>query len=94
MTRAGEVKALAGQTASPRNEMFWEFRGQKAARVGKYKWLEAEQGQGLYDLTSDLGEKQDLSQKLPAVAADISSRWNAWRKQMDDTEPRGPFRDY
>ena len=88
------LPTLAGEAASPRKEMFWEFRGQKAARIGNYKWLESEQGRGLFDLSTDIGEKQDLSSKLPDVAADIVTRWTAWRKQMDQAEPRGPFRDY
>lgn len=88
------LPTLAGKSASPRTEMYWEFRGQKAARIGQYKWLEAAQGRGLYDLARDVGETQDLSQQLPAVAADIAARWAAWRKTMDDAPPRGPFRDY
>ena len=88
------LPVLAGKQPSPRKEMFWEFRGQKAARVGNYKWLEAEQGRGVFDLAADIGEKQDSSQQRPDVAADVASRWTAWRKQMDEAEPRGPFRDY
>jgi arylsulfatase A-like enzyme len=85
---------LAGQSPSPRKEMFWEFRGQKAARVGNYKWIDAERASGLYDLASDIGETEDLSAKLPQVATDIAARWAAWWKSMDAAEPRGPFRDY
>ncbi len=88
------LPVLIGTAPSPRTEMFWEFRGQKAARIGNYKWLEAGQGRGLYDLSSDLGEKQDLSAKLPEKAAEFSARWTAWRESMNQTEPRGPFRDY
>jgi arylsulfatase A-like enzyme len=88
------LPALAGSAASPRKEMFWEDRGQKAARIGNYKWIESERAGGLYDLATDLGENVDLSAKLPAVATDLRSRWTAWRKSMDDAEPRGPFRDY
>ena len=88
------LPTLAGNSPSPRTEMFWEFRGQKAARIGNYKWLEAEQGRGLFDLASDVGEKQDLSAKLPDKATEIASKWTAWRQTMDQTEPRGPFRDY
>jgi hypothetical protein len=45
-------------------------------------------------MTTDVGEKNDLSQLLQDLARDISAQWAAWRKQMDDAEPRGPFRDY
>jgi arylsulfatase A-like enzyme len=88
------LPVLAGQSPSPRKEMFWEFRGQKAARVGNYKWIESERAKGLYDLTSDIGESSDLSAKQPQLAAEISAKWTAWRKSMDESEPRGPFRDY
>jgi len=88
------LPTLAGQAPSPRKEMFWEFRGQKAARLGNYKWIDSDKAKGLYDLSKDSGEKEDLSSQLPDVAADISARWTAWRKQMEQAEPRGPFRDY
>jgi arylsulfatase A-like enzyme len=88
------LPTLAGHSTSPRKEMFWEFRGEKAARVGNYKWIESERASGLYDLTSDIGEQNDLSKKMPQLAAEISEKWTAWRKDMDKTEPRGPFRDY
>jgi arylsulfatase A-like enzyme len=88
------LPTLAGAAPSPRKEMFWEFRGQKAARIGNYKWVESKQGRGLYDLSSDIGEKNDLTEKMPQFAAEISARWDEWRKQMDAAEPRGPFRDY
>jgi arylsulfatase A-like enzyme len=88
------LPVLSGETPSPRKEMFWEFRGQKAARVGHYKWIESERANGLYDLAGDLGEKNDLSAATPEVAAELRTRWLAWRKEMDAAEPRGPFRDY
>jgi arylsulfatase A-like enzyme len=88
------LPVLAGRAPSLRTEMFWEFRGQKAARMGNYKWLVSQQGRGLYDLSTDVGERDDLSQKLPDVAAKISARWAAWRGEMDAAEARGPFRDY
>jgi arylsulfatase A-like enzyme len=88
------LPVLQGKATSPRKEMFWEFRGEKAARVGDLKWIDSAKAKGLYHLASDPGEKHDLSAAKPEVAADIESRWAAWRKQMDAAEPRGPFRDY
>jgi arylsulfatase A-like enzyme len=88
------LPVLSGESPSPRKEMFWEFRGQKAARVGNYKWIESERANGLYDLSTDLGEKNDLTAAMPDLAADISTRWSNWRKLMDAADPRGPFRNY
>jgi arylsulfatase A-like enzyme len=85
---------LRGEMKSPRKEMFWQRRGDKAARVGNWKWLESAKGNGLYDLSTDLGEKHDLAAEKPEVLQMVKSRFDAWRKEMDESEPRGPFRDY
>lgn len=66
----------------------------EAARVGQWKWVESEKGNGLFDLAADLGEKRDLSAGKPDVLRQVGARWAAWRKEMDECEPRGPFRDY
>jgi arylsulfatase A-like enzyme len=85
---------LCGERHSPRDEMFWERRLDKAARVGNYKWVETERDGGLFDLARDLGEERDLSAKQPELLAQIKARFAAWKKEMDADEPRGPFRDY
>lgn len=85
---------LRGEQPSPRTEMYWQRRGDKAGRVGHWKWLESAKGKGLYDLRTDLGETRDLSAEQPEVLAMMKERFAAWRKAMDETEPRGPFRDY
>jgi hypothetical protein len=41
-----------------------------------------------------LGEERDVSKDHPEVAAKLKARFDAWRKEMDASEPRGPFRDY
>lgn len=88
------LPVLRGQSMATRTEMFWEFRGDKAARIGQFKWLESEKGRGLFDLSNDPGEEQDLTESKPEVAARLRERYAAWRKEMDAAEPRGPFRDY
>lgn len=85
---------LKGQAKSSRTEFFWQRRNDKAARVGQWKWVDSEKGGGLFDLASDLGETRDLSREKPDVLARVTGRWHAWRKEMDQSEPRGPFRDY
>ncbi len=88
------LPVLQGRRKSGRNEMYWERRSDRAARVGNWKWVESAKGNGLYDLASDPGEKQDLSKQQPGVVTMMKSKFANWKKQMDEAEPRGPFKDY
>lgn len=86
---------LQGKTeVSPRKEMFWDWLGTRAARIGDYKWVETDKEQGLYDLSNDIGEKQNLAKKMPDLLLKIKESWNEWKREMDSSEPRGPFQDY
>jgi arylsulfatase A-like enzyme len=88
------LPVLRGEKPSARTEMFWQRRADKAARVGQWKWLDSAKGKGLYDLATDPGETNDLSQENPDVVKLMQTRFAAWKKKMDAAEPRGPFRDY
>jgi arylsulfatase A-like enzyme len=88
------LPVLAGSAKSPREEMFWQRRSDKGARVGQWKWVSMGKLGGLYDLSSDLSEEHDLSKEKPDVLAKIKARFEAWQKDMDASDPRGPFRDY
>ncbi len=88
------LPVLAGRSKSPRTAMFWEFRGEKAARIGNLKWIESARGGGLFDVSADLGEQRDLSASRPADVERFKTRWDAWRREMEAAEPRGPFRNY
>lgn len=88
------LPVLQGQAKSPRTEMFWQRRSDRAARVGHWKWVEAGKGKGLFDLSHDLGETKDLSKEKPDVLAMMKAKFAQWRAEMDASEPRGPFRDY
>jgi hypothetical protein len=74
--------------------MHWERRGDRAARYRNWKWVNSEAGSGLFDLAADIGEKNDLSVEKPEVLRMMKDKWAAWRREMDESEPRGPFRDY
>lgn len=88
------LPVLRGEEASKRETMFWQRRNDKAARIGRYKWIDAEKGRGLFDLKTDLGEKHDLSKERPELLAEMKSRFAQWQTEMESSEPRGPFRDY
>ncbi|RMF42101.1 MAG: N-acetylgalactosamine-6-sulfatase [Planctomycetota bacterium] len=85
---------LATNATSPRTEMFWKRRGDRAARVGNWKWVDAEAGGGLFDLTHDVGESRDLSQQHPDILAHLQERYGQWLAEMERAEPRGPFRNF
>src|SRR5690625_6395743 len=57
------ISVLNGDTDTIREEMFWEWHGQRAARIGNYKWvdIDGETG-GLFDLSQDKEEQIDLSE--------------------------------
>lgn len=88
------LPVLRGETKSSRTEMFWKRRGDHAARVGSWKWVESSVGGGLFDLASDPGEAKDLSVERPDDLARVRARYAAWEREMEASEPRGPFRDY
>lgn len=85
---------LADRQKSPRREMFWQRRSNKAARVGNFKWVESSRGSGLFDLSKDIGEQNDLSRQKPQVLATVKARFEAWKKLMAEAEPRRPFRNF
>ena len=88
------LPVLRGEAKSPREAMFWQRRSDKAARVGKWKWIESTKGGGLFDLEADPAEKHDLSREKPEMAQKLKTQFEAWRAEMDASEPRGPFRDF
>jgi len=85
---------LAGKQKSPRREMFWQRRGDKAALVGDWKWVESSRGSGLFRLSNDVGEQHDLSKEKPDVLQMVMARFSRWEELMAEAEPRGPFRDF
>lgn len=85
---------LRGEKSSPRTEMFWQRRNDKAARIGNWKWIESSKAHGLFDLTTDVGETLDLSSENPQQVKLMQTRFAAWQREMHQSDPRGPFRDY
>lgn len=88
------LPVLSGEKSSSRTEMYWERRGDKAARIGHWKWVDSAKGSGLFDLSQDIGEKQDLSEENPEVLARLKDGFAKWKQEMRDAEDRGPFKDF
>ncbi len=88
------LPVLQGEHESKREAMFWERRGDKAARIGHWKWVDSDRGGGLFDLSKDIGESNDLSEEHPEMLTKLKTRFQSWKQEMEESEPRGPFRDY
>ena len=88
------LPVLRGEKPSARHTMFWQRRHDKGARVGDWKWVDSNRGNGLFNLKTDVGEQQDLSVTHPNKLEELKQHFARWKKQMDAAEPRGPFRDF
>jgi arylsulfatase A-like enzyme len=90
------VPALKGQSL-PQRPLFWHYPhysnqggGPSAAiRLGDFKLIEDFEDNHalLFNLKEDLGEHNDLSQKLPDQAADLLKQLHAWQKSVDAAFP-------
>jgi uncharacterized sulfatase len=89
-------RAGAGQTGGlQRDAMFWHYPHYHhstpagAIRQGKWKLIEFfEDGRlELYNLESDIGEKQNLAKKMPERAAALQRKLAAWRQSVGAKMP-------
>src|SRR5207245_2528467 len=82
------LKHLTGEeTTAPHKALFWRFGPQRAVRMGKWKlvdWSDFEtkrqSGWQLYDLTKDIGEKNDLAEEERHIVTRLSAAWEKWNK--------------
>jgi arylsulfatase A-like enzyme len=88
------LPVLKDKTDVERTEMFWEFRGDQAARVGDWKWVQSAKGNGLFDLKQDIGEQKDLSLENPEKLEELTRKFSEWKEEMENAAPRGPFKDF
>ncbi len=82
----------------PHETLFWRFGQQIALRHGSWKLVKgagmdavgarsgkaSTDGAELYDLQSDIGEKNNLAAKSPEKLKDLSDLWNAINAEMID----------
>jgi len=75
--------------------MFWRYKhlDQKAARLGRYKYLSIAGNDFLFDIVADPMERANLKDREPQRFADLRDRWARWNADMlpyrDDTFTHG-----
>jgi arylsulfatase A-like enzyme len=89
------MPVLKREAPSRRNAMFWwSISGPRAVRLGHRKWVREKDEEGLYDLSADIGETNNLRDQHPEKYRELRAAWDVWWKEMEASEPRGPYRNY
>jgi arylsulfatase A-like enzyme len=77
---------LTGENrGKPHETLYWRAMEKHAIRHGDWKLVVGERDTprpALFNLATDLGEKNDLATKEPAKLAELTALWEAWSKQM------------
>jgi arylsulfatase A-like enzyme len=71
-----------GERGVQDRELFWRITGFDAARVGKWKYLKDRDGEYLFDLSVDPGEKADRRRMDAATFDRVKQQYLAWSAQM------------
>ncbi len=73
------IPHLTGQKSEPPHEaLFWRFGPQRAVRKGDWKLTHFDGAPKLFNLASDLGEKNDLASQHPEKLAELEADYKAW----------------
>ena len=88
------LPVLQGNSKSPRESMFWKRRDSLGGRVGNWKYVRMGGKEFLFDLSKDVGERNDLKESHAGQFKQMKAAFQAWLDRMDASEPRGPFRDF
>ena len=67
--------------------LFWRTRTRAAARAGKWKYLDDSGEEGLFDLSIDPGEKNDLRASHRDLFDRIRAEYSAWNARMLPRRP-------
>jgi arylsulfatase A-like enzyme len=79
---------LTGKTTTPPHEaLFWRYGEKMAIRKGDWKLVRSPEKNapkilktGLYDLSKDIAEAEDLSAANPAKVAELQAQWDQWNR--------------
>jgi len=75
---------LAGETPSPHEFLFFEFRKWSGARSGRWKIVRPRPDRPfeLYDLKTDWGETSNLATKKPEILGRLAGAFERWRQDV------------
>jgi arylsulfatase A-like enzyme len=75
---------LQGLESERERELFWRYKAQRqrAARLGRFKYLRINDNEFLFDVVNDTLERANLKDKHPEVFAHLRQAWEEWNAQF------------
>jgi arylsulfatase A len=85
------IPHLTGEAKTIDRTFFWRIdrtnRKQRAIRQGQWKYInDGNTMDLLFDLSADIGERNNLGYHHPGILEDLKSRLKAWEAEIDATE--------
>jgi arylsulfatase A-like enzyme len=76
------LPVLRGTRAPYERTLFWRYKAQaqRAARIGKHKYLKINDNEFLFDVVTDQRERANLRDREPALFAQLKQAWEAWNE--------------
>lgn len=80
--------AISGQ-ALPQRPLFWRYKylGQRAVRLGDWKYLQINSNEFLFNLADDPLERANLKSRYPDKFAELTDLWRSWDQTMLPLDP-------
>ena len=76
------LPVIKGERAAYERSLFWRFRSQEAARIGKWKYLNSGEREYLFDLSVDEKEQADFKDQHPNILGRLRGEFAKWQAQM------------
>ena len=89
------LPVLRGESAPPPRDLFWcsgSEEGWWAVRSGDWKLVGERARVGLFDLSKDVSEKDDLAKQMPEKVAELTKLHDAWLAEMANPKTAGAKR--
>ena len=83
------LPVLADATATFERPLFWRMnhRGQRAMRLGRWKYLRVDGHDYLFDISADERERANLAKREPERLAQMRQAWEDWDASMPPIPP-------
>lgn len=76
------LKVMQGTAASPHEYLFWRFGSAIGARRGKWKLVQQSGVNELYDLSTDIGESNNLVLQQPTIVRELAAKIIQWQDSL------------